>query len=171
MFKFQYGWQSIFPVGGLGVEDQQWPPRISDLTACVCFFLGGGGGVGPKRKSTDQNQEHLMNWNKRFEILVPLFLLSCWRKSVESASCRLQKCAQNTGAYAKICHWSASVWALKWSKNCCTLPLRFSIHWFNIVFTNHSACVITYFGCTLFIALHYVKETLKRATRRRNVSG
>jgi len=126
--------------------------------------------VGPKRKSTDQNQEHLMNWNNRFEIPVPLFLLSCWRKSVESASCRLQNCAQNTGAYAKIWHWSASVWALKWSKSCCTSPFRFSIHWFNTVFTNHSACAITYFGCSLFLASRYVKETLKNATRRRNVS-
>jgi hypothetical protein len=41
VFTFQYGWQSIFPVGGLGIEDQQWPPRISDLTACDYFFLFG----------------------------------------------------------------------------------------------------------------------------------
>jgi len=38
------------------------------------------------------------------------------------------------GVYAKIWHWSASVWALKWSKNCCTSPFSFRIHWFNIVF-------------------------------------
>jgi hypothetical protein len=32
-------------------------------------------GNGPKMNSTNQNQEHLMNWNK-FEILLVLFFLA-----------------------------------------------------------------------------------------------
>jgi hypothetical protein len=32
-------------------------------------------GNGPKMNSTNQNQEHLMNWNK-FEILLALFFLA-----------------------------------------------------------------------------------------------
>jgi hypothetical protein len=157
VFTFHHGWQSFFPVGRLGVEDQEWSPRIPDFTACDYFFLGGGGlsqrGSSPIRtKNTwwtgTPDSRYLcrcFSWLAKGKVLSPP-LAGSWS-------------AQNTGAYAEIWHWSASVWALKWSKNCCTSPFSFRIYLFNIVFTNHSAYAITYFGCTLFLVSRCVKET------------
>jgi hypothetical protein len=55
-----------------GVKDEQdvfhqVPILLHVISFCV---------VGPNRKYTDQNQEHLTNWDNKFEILLPLFLLT-----------------------------------------------------------------------------------------------
>lgn len=71
---------------GRGVPTEQ-PSSRPDLTAC---------GVGPKRRSADQNQEHFMNWNNKLEIIFALFswLLKkkCWVRvfqvAEERAKCR-----------------------------------------------------------------------------------
>jgi hypothetical protein len=40
------------------------------------------GGSGPKRDSTDQNQEYLMNWNNKFEIHLPQFSMPSEEKAL-----------------------------------------------------------------------------------------
>jgi hypothetical protein len=50
---------TIILVGGLGVEDQQNGLREVPVLLHVTSFCGDG----PKGKSTDPKQEHLMNWN------------------------------------------------------------------------------------------------------------
>jgi hypothetical protein len=56
--------ETHFPDCWLGIEDQQWPPQSPKLTP-YDFFCG----VGPKRKSGDQNQEHKVNRKNNFEVL------------------------------------------------------------------------------------------------------
>jgi hypothetical protein len=58
LFPFVYCLKTILLVGGLGVADK---PHVFHG---ICFC-----GAGPRRKSAVQNQEHLMNWNNKFEIL------------------------------------------------------------------------------------------------------
>jgi len=60
-----HGLTTIFLVRELGIKDQQLALQGPNL-----IF-----GVWSKRRSTSQNQEHLMNWNNKFFILLPLFLL------------------------------------------------------------------------------------------------
>jgi hypothetical protein len=55
----------ILLVGGLGVEVQQNDPHVIFLRV-----------VRPTRRSTHQNQEHLMNWNKKFQVLLLLLVLN-----------------------------------------------------------------------------------------------
>lgn len=61
-------------------------------------------GVWPKRKSADQNQEHVMYWNNISEILSSPFL---WllKKSVEPVSFSLHKYMQNVGTCVEISNW------------------------------------------------------------------
>jgi hypothetical protein len=50
-------------------------PVLNDLCKVpVIVHVISISGNGPKMNSTNQNQEHLMNWNK-FEILLALFFL------------------------------------------------------------------------------------------------
>jgi len=46
-------------------------------------------GVELKGKSTDPNQEHLMKWNKKFEILSQLFFFYFLRKFFRPVSSKL----------------------------------------------------------------------------------
>ena len=69
-------------VRGLGVEDQKNGLRgSSDLTPCVLFLW-----FWPKSKSNNQNQKHLIRWNNKFEILLPLFLFTAYGKVLSLSS-------------------------------------------------------------------------------------
>jgi hypothetical protein len=54
----------------------EWPPRSPFLAPYVLRWWDWT----KKKKSTDQNQEHLTNCNNKFEILLPLLVLSFCRK-------------------------------------------------------------------------------------------
>jgi hypothetical protein len=63
-FLFARGVAAVLLVGGQGVADQD---RVHHLIPfCV---------VRPKSKSADENYEHLINLNNKFEIFLPLFVL------------------------------------------------------------------------------------------------
>jgi hypothetical protein len=64
--------ENIFLVSGMSIKDQHNGLHKVLILPCVISFRG----VGPK-KSTDQNQEHLRNWNNKFKTLsaVPLDFL------------------------------------------------------------------------------------------------
>jgi len=63
--------ESHFPRRWIGRRRlNEWPAQRPILTACdFC-------GTGPKMKSPNQDQEHLMNWNNRLEIFCCCF---SWR--------------------------------------------------------------------------------------------
>jgi hypothetical protein len=79
-FTFQYGWQSFFPVGGLGVEDQQWPPRIPDLTACDYFFLLGWAKEEVHRseqRTLDEMEQQIRDTCAAVSLVLYLMMLYC----------------------------------------------------------------------------------------------
>jgi len=78
-FLFVHGFKTVFLVHELGTEDQQ----IGNQVICVL-------GVAPKKKSADQNQEHLRNGNSKFEVPLLLFMLTFYGKvlSLCLPSCR-----------------------------------------------------------------------------------
>jgi hypothetical protein len=78
-----------------------------------CRFAG----IRPKRKSIDQNQEHLINKNNQFETVFSAVPLDSLRKSVELVSSRLQKRAKCWNLCSNLT-LNGSVLALKWCKNC-----------------------------------------------------
>jgi hypothetical protein len=63
----------------------------------TCFLVVK---VRPKMKSTNQNQQHKMNWNKS-ETLLPLFPLTSQGRVLKSVCSRSQKHVQNAGAYVE----------------------------------------------------------------------
>jgi len=72
-FLFVHCSTDVLLVGGLVVEDQQKGIWV------IYFFLWRGGGerwVEPNRKSTDKNQEPLLNWNNKLEMFTPPLLFT-----------------------------------------------------------------------------------------------
>ena len=69
-------------------KDLSAPLYISNLTVCDYFCV-----VVSQGKSASQNQEHMVTWKNRFQIFLPLFLLTFFNKSVESVSIRVHKCS------------------------------------------------------------------------------
>jgi hypothetical protein len=67
-FLFVHSVTDIFLVRGLGIKEQL-AGRCEGLNLLRVSFCRGG----PKRRSTDQNQEHFINWNNKFETLLLLF--------------------------------------------------------------------------------------------------
>jgi hypothetical protein len=49
-----------------------------------------------ERESPDQNQEHLMNWKEQIRDALAVLPADFSTKSVESASCRLHNCVENS---------------------------------------------------------------------------
>jgi hypothetical protein len=62
---------NIFLVSEMGVQDQQ----ISPCEVLILIHIIPFCGVAPMTRSNDQNQEHL-NQNNKFEIFLPLFILT-----------------------------------------------------------------------------------------------
>jgi hypothetical protein len=72
-----------------------WASRTNNLVSAKSrsFFVWFSLWVGPKRKSEDQNQEHVTRWKKKFTVLLTLFVLisqavraefwGVWRNLVE----------------------------------------------------------------------------------------
>jgi len=66
------GLETIFLVGGLGVEEQQNSRREVPILLHVISFWE----FRPKGKLSDQNHEHFTKCNNKFETLSPLLLLT-----------------------------------------------------------------------------------------------
>jgi hypothetical protein len=88
-FLFVRGFDNFFLRGGLGVEDQQNGTH-EDLEPSRSDFNG----VGPNRKSIEQNQKHLTNWHNNLETFCRLI----------SVFSELQKYVQNAGFFIIIGH-------------------------------------------------------------------
>jgi hypothetical protein len=85
-FPLVCGLTKVFLVGGLGADEQQHSLRKAPIFLHVIC----GCGVEPQWKSSDQNEEHLVIWTNKFEILLPLtVLLDFLRKSSDSVYCML----------------------------------------------------------------------------------
>lgn len=65
--------EDSFLFGGLGVEDEHNGLHVIPF-----------GGAGPKRKSTDQSQQHRKNWNNKFGILLQLILFDLFKDILPS---------------------------------------------------------------------------------------
>jgi len=100
VFTLQSCMTTIFLVSGLGVQDKHYGlpefPIWLHVISCCEFGL--------KQRWSYLSQEHLMNGNNKFQILLPLFSLTFVKIHVQPLSSMLQKCMQNAGAYVKIWH-------------------------------------------------------------------
>jgi hypothetical protein len=109
---FVRGFKTSLLVGGLGVEDDRMV--FAKLRYYVMWFIICG--VWPNRKSTDQSQERLMNWNNKIEILSSLFLWllkeECWVCIIPLA----EMCTKRWGLRWNL-KMNGNVWALKWCED------------------------------------------------------
>jgi hypothetical protein len=63
--------ENDFPARWIGREDQYNDAGKDPILLSVTYFCGRE----PKAKFTDQNEEHLIKWNNKFGMLVPLLVM------------------------------------------------------------------------------------------------
>jgi hypothetical protein len=67
-YLYMRGFITNSMVCGLGVEDQHNDLHEASVSIYEISFVR----IGPNKQSTCQSEEHLMNCNNKFEILLPL---------------------------------------------------------------------------------------------------